>query len=89
MSHIKLIGKSHEVKGNQCLYCGKELDMAAGINTEDGPGTGDITVCLTCGHLMAFGEDLALRKLTDTEIVEIAGDGRLVEIQKLRAELRR
>jgi len=45
---------------------------------------GDATVCLTCGHLMVFGEDLLLRNPTDAEIVKFAGDKRLLAVQWAR-----
>lgn len=53
------------------------------------PGVGDYTVCLYCSHLMIYGENMILRNLTDSEMVEIAGDPGLLEAQRFVAEYRR
>ena len=66
-----------------CLNCGTLLD-----GVSDSPSPGDITVCLTCGHIMAFAEDMNFRALTDDEIRMVAGDRRIVLINKLREDLR-
>jgi hypothetical protein len=52
------------------------------------PLSGDLTICFYCGHLMAFADDLTLRALTDTEIIEAAGDPDLIRFQKVRAKVR-
>lgn len=64
-----------------CLSCGRGLDASSMIGVGDevvSPGEGDITVCLYCRHVMVYTADLSLRNLTDEEVVEIAGDPRLV-----------
>lgn len=62
-----------------CLNCGKELDAASQVRDEDRPKSGDVTVCIGCGHLMAYGDDMVLRELTDDEIIEVAGDPGILE----------
>jgi len=65
-----------------CLGCGARID-ASSIFAGDpsrSPGEGDITICLHCRHVMAYKADLSLRPLTDEEIVEVAGDPRLVSM---------
>lgn len=65
-----------------CLNCGKRIDAASvfgvGEDAVRPPGEGDITICLHCRHVMAYTADLTLRALTDEEVVDIAGDPRLV-----------
>ena len=62
-----------------CLSCGKGLDAAAQIGAGmPSPSEGDVTVCLYCRHVMIYNADLSLRNPTDAEVVEIAGDPRLV-----------
>jgi len=51
---------------------------------DDKPASGDVTVCLYCGHIMAFAEDLSLRELTNEEAREVAGDKRILAIQRAR-----
>jgi len=83
------LGESSRVKLSQCLDCGAPNDSAAAVGCEAKPQPGDITICLRCGHLMAFGDDLALRQLTDAEVIEIAGDERIIAVQKLRGMVKR
>ena len=65
-----------------CLNCGALLDASSVYSQERRvrPGEGDITICLMCRHVMAYKADLSLRPLTDEEIVEVAGDPRLVSM---------
>lgn len=77
--------KSFRAPPSRCLDCGKLLDMASGAGHRHKPRPGAITICFDCGHIMAFAADLRLRALTDREMVEIAGDPKLVLVQKARA----
>lgn len=79
--------KSHHTSSSSfCLSCKKQTDAATGTPGQEngGPKPDDVTVCIYCGHIMAFGEDLSLRELTDAEVVEFAGDPRLLAIQEAR-----
>lgn len=42
------------------------------------------TVCIVCGHVMGFNADGTIRPLTDAEMVQIAGDRRMLAIQRAR-----
>jgi len=79
-------GKSVRVPGATCLNCGKVTDGATAVGVEGVvlPSPGDLTVCLYCGHLMAFDETLQFRELTEDEMVEVAGDERIVAINSMR-----
>ena len=76
----------HVVPDSACTACGKVLDRAM---TEGGrgPGPGDFTICLTCGHLMVFGDDMALRDPTRDEMREMAGDPTILRYQRVRGEV--
>lgn len=70
----------------RCLNCDDWLDTSTIFDTSSEPvrpSEGDITVCLHCRHVMAYREDLTLRNLTDEEVVEIAGDPKLVATVEL------
>ena len=69
-----------------CPGCNMKIDRATGITCEQ-PNPGDITICLNCGHIMAFKKDLTIRDLTDEEMHDVAGDPRVIAIQKARAEV--
>lgn len=68
------------VPPSACTNCGKVMDSARVVDKDDvAPTPGDVTICFYCHHLMAFADDMTLRDLTDAEIVEVAGDPRLVK----------
>lgn len=69
---------------SKCLDCGYKFDAATSAYGDRKPKAGDITMCINCGHLMAFREDFGVRPLTDAEIIDIAGDRRIVDAQRVR-----
>lgn len=73
---------------SRCTNCGKLCDAATGVGHKDRPSPGDVTICIGCGHLMAYDEQLAVRNLTDAEVVECAGDPRIIKAQALIAAVR-
>jgi transcription elongation factor Elf1 len=82
------IGSDHRLpRQPTCPSCGKLLDGAAGVATDARPEPGDVSVCVYCGHLMAFADDLTLRELTAAEMHEIAGDERILAVQRARAQM--
>jgi len=83
------LGPDHILEPSHCLNCKKELDACSVIN-EDGsaevPDDGDITICIYCGHVMAFDKHAKLRQITDREMHAVAGDPRLVAISQAIAK---
>lgn len=77
---------SHPHEPLACLNCGKLLDRAMGVGTGTKPEPGSVTMCLGCGHVQAYNEEMKFRELTDEEIVEVAGDKRLLAAQWARGE---
>ncbi|UPK03157.1 hypothetical protein [Bradyrhizobium sp. 170] len=78
------LGRGVEVPMSSCLGCGRQVNGASGVDFRGLPRPGNITVCLYCGHIMAFTEDLRLRELTDEEMIDVAGDPRLIAVQRAR-----
>jgi hypothetical protein len=79
---------------NNCLNCGTVLDEVSQV-AEHGeqrhaprPNENEFwfSVCVKCGHLMVVTPDLRLRNPTDDELIQIAGDRRLVAINKFRKQ---
>jgi hypothetical protein len=68
----------------RCFGCDRVLDAASNTIGESMPKPGNITVCLDCGHIMVFGDNLQLRNPNDQEILEIAGDKDLLLVQQAR-----
>ena len=77
--------KNHKVGPSECLHCGRVLYGATGIDGDSSPMPGDIIVCIYCGHIQAFADDLSFRDLTDAEAHEIAGDRRILDVQTARS----
>ena len=84
------------VRASPCTNCGKMLDAANAVKETTSeqrrkvfPSPGDFTICIDCGHVMAFTEDLILRDPTPLEIVKIAGDRRLLALQWARGRVRK
>ena len=85
------MGKSQLMPRSTCTACGHMTDLACSIS-DDGehkPESGDFTICLLCGHLMVFNEVLELRDPTTDEIIEMAGDDRILQVQRARAKIMR
>ncbi len=68
-----------------CKISLQASDVVVGPPCEPSPG--DVSVCLHCGHLGVWDDDLGLREPTDAELVEIAGNVVLAHAQKHRLEL--
>ena len=82
------MGKESRHEPSACLNCGKVLDAATGIGNKRKIRAGAITICIACGHLMAWSGS-AFRALTDEEMVGIAGDERVIKMQAALAEYRK
>jgi hypothetical protein len=51
--------------GFACLGCGTLNPAQTGVTGQARPSPGDISICWTCGHLMAFADaDGRVRALT-------------------------
>lgn len=48
----------------KCLYCGKAICAATG---EGEPRPGSLSVCIRCGAVSKFADDLTLRAFTASE----------------------
>jgi hypothetical protein len=79
------LGRDHRLKPvPQCVDCDKRLDGATGVDTDDAPKSGDFTVCIYCGSIMVYNDDLTLRRPSAAEAWELAGDKRILAIQRAR-----
>ena len=68
------------MKSSRCASCGIELDAARSLEVKThGPRPGDISICIYCSYIMVYADDLALRELTDKEMIEIAGEPELLK----------
>lgn len=64
---------THKLASLACLNCGTNLDAATGVGHHNAPKPGSITICIRCGHIMAFSDQMTFRELNDDEIKDVAG----------------
>jgi hypothetical protein len=81
---LRSLGEPQRITPCQCLRCGKRLDSATPMNGAITPAPGDISICLGCGHVMAYDDDLMFRELTAKELLKVTCDPRVIEFNKLR-----
>jgi hypothetical protein len=63
---MRLSRVDHRPPPRLCPWCGELLDTAAGIDADQAPVVGDISVCIKCGGVCLFGPGLALECCPDT-----------------------
>jgi len=68
----------------RCLDCGELLDGATAVESDGSPQTGDVTICIYCGHIMVYDKKLNFREPNTEEARQIAGDPRILAIQRAR-----
>lgn len=73
----------------KCLDCGMLISAASTCEDERVPSPGDISICIHCGHIMIFNEDLTVRALTDAEVIEVAGNQEIILYQKALDEAKK
>jgi hypothetical protein len=78
------LGQDRHITPSACTNCGEILDGATSVGCDGGPDPGDLTICIICGHLMVFDDNLKLRDPTGAEMVDAAGDKRIIAIQLAR-----
>jgi hypothetical protein len=54
-----------------CPHCLEVHKAATALADGEEPGSGAISICLNCGELGRFEDDMSIRKLTDTELYEL------------------
>lgn len=72
------LGKEIEMPEAECPNCGALNDTASPFDEDAEPKPGDASICIMCGHLSVFDDNLVLRNPTDEEIYKYAGDERIV-----------
>ena len=81
------LGTSVRMPAAACLRCGYVGDGATCVGSEGLPSPDDITVCILCGHRMAFDAQLRFRELTAEEAKQIGSDARIAVIDDALAQM--
>lgn len=72
-----------------CPGCGHHNDAASHFFDENQrPKPGDTSLCLRCGHVMIFADDLTMRAPTEQEMNEISRDPEMRRLQAARSEIK-
>lgn len=86
---MKISDHKHRMPDGNCVRCGKKLTGASGIDVDDRPNPGDLSVCVCCGYLRTFAEDLTLRELTAVELDAFMRDPEMSDlVQRMRRTVR-
>jgi len=83
----RTVGPEYEMPSQPCLNCDAQLDAASSIDHSNKPKPGNVTICIRCGHLMAFDKKLRFRALTDEEMIKVAGDQTILDVQRARGHV--
>lgn len=79
------VGEANKIKEASCFACGHKMDRTSCVGEViEKPKPGSITICIKCGHVMAFDDDIALRELTEFEAIGVAGHPIILAVQKAR-----
>jgi len=61
--------KTTQHKASKCPTCGHKLNASS--HHSGVPSAGDCSVCIDCGSILEYKEDLTLRGLTTEELAKI------------------
>lgn len=60
---------------SRCLECGHKVNAGAAADGSGSlPGPNDVVVCLKCGAVMRYADEMTLRGMTDAEMDELTSD---------------
>jgi hypothetical protein len=78
------VGKVQRPSGYRCPSCSRLLTA---VNDNAKPMPGDIAICMYCGHVMTYGDDLCLRALTIEKMAAKAHDERILAIKRALSKI--
>lgn len=82
------IGKDYTVEGQQCPSCAKVMDAVSGVDHDEAPRPGDVSLCFDCGAVLIFTDTLGLRKPDPMEMLRIELSDDWKRIEKAQAVIR-
>lgn len=69
----------------KCPACGYKQDSATSAYGDHKPKGGDLSICLNCGAIAMFNDDLTLRPPNEKEKRDIAANTQVIQAQLIRA----
>lgn len=84
-----MMGEPVKTAPDKCTNCHKETNAVTCVGEEGvvAPRPGDITMCIYCGHLMGFNKDGKMQNLNSKEMLDIAGDRRILAVSDALGKL--
>lgn len=75
------LGATSHTPNSNCTNCGRLHDAATPVGEKRlavSPSSGSVAICIRCGHIMIYADDLSLRDPTVEEFLEVATDPRVI-----------
>ena len=60
---MKLSEKHTKTGKDQCPLCNHEIDAATGIDNDETPKPGDVSICINCAGFLQYSSDMSLQEL--------------------------
>lgn len=57
-----------------CWHCDRVLDAASSLDGDHAPEPGAVSMCMYCGAIAYFGDDMRLEKPTEAMLDELQAD---------------
>lgn len=77
-----------EIPAQNCSRCGYLVEATTGVNNQERPNPGDISICMGCGHLTLFAENNARREPTSDEALTMSLLPEVITAQLMVANLK-
>jgi hypothetical protein len=81
------MGPDYDIPQQRCSRCKHPLDEACCTGGDHKPTPGMISICVECGKITIFDEQLRLREPSEQELLDIGTRSDIVELQLYIASL--
>jgi hypothetical protein len=63
---------THRMELQPCINCGNAVDAVSSLGGDDAPMPGNLAICVECGHIAIYDDNLKYRELTIDELMKIS-----------------
>jgi hypothetical protein len=74
---------------HKCTACGYDIDCATGLKPDEIPEPGSISICLNCGAIGIYTQDMQLRQATRKEEAKLLRSSMGVMVMLARGHIKR
>ncbi len=81
--------KTSDVKESSCPQCGTKFNQATHLSKDVQPKPGDMSLCINCGTILKFKNNLTVRLATLEEMLQLANENRAAfnELSRMQAAI--